>query len=348
MASKPGQWISMRILHILASDSSNAQDARFLDMIRAFAALNIEQYAIIKTDEQLSDILESESIPFIELKLGGMFDLRSQKDLQKIVSSFSPHIIQTHTVSSAGFAKDADKSIPHIGFAGTKEDNDKMRILCSALLSTSANKQQEDEIIFHVPPLIMTDEIEAESIDRSEYNAPADKLILGSVCTLGEKTGLDRIFQAIREISQLHYWILGQGEKEKYFKELADKRAVSDRVQFITNKTQQGKFLNSIDILIIPQGTDDPNKLVLSAWAYKKPVIFVGKFEDSIITNKENGIATGSDNTLKIREDLNSILESDELKAALIESGFKTYTEQYEYKSVVKKYLKAYEQALIL
>lgn len=105
----------MRILHILSKDITPEQETRFLRLLGVLNAVSDKHSVLSAQLKGITVPLEKSNVPHEVQKFGGMFDLRTKKALQDIISTFKPHIIISHSEDSAAFTSTHIKDIPHIG-----------------------------------------------------------------------------------------------------------------------------------------------------------------------------------------------------------------------------------------
>jgi glycosyltransferase involved in cell wall biosynthesis len=336
----------MRIAHILASDSDPSEDNRFKDMVYAYNSVGIEQYALIKNNKELAAYLQKNKIHFKSLKLAGIFDLQSKEELDKTIKEFKPHILQAHSLESISFASHFKTQAKVVGFLdSTHKDKKKLFSQTHALLSLEKSLAQktENKDIFYVPPLVTLFPSVSDTTPLSKKKG------LTYLCTILEpykKKDIDLVLKAVKEIKDICLLILCDKEHHGTLNNIILNHSLQDKVELLSSEHSIDELLKEVNIFIILPRSADKDKLTILSWAYKIPHLYIGTYENSLAENKTNGLITGSESPVKIRSDLISMIEDQELLDTFKENGFLHFSQTYDLKSSLLIYLKAYKDIL--
>ncbi|GEM_PF-2842806 len=338
----------MKIFHIKSSDCTLEMENRFADLIAAFAALGISQRVMMSASNRLAAHCAALSIPCDIQKFSGMFDLRTPQAGQRLADKFDPHIIQTHSFDSGMVAAKIKGRGLRLGFAGDPQPDGKKHsdIVLSAGYGQTGKKMEFN--VFPVAPLVGNGHAAIAPASRADFDTPENKPLIGAMVDLNGQYGLAAPLGAIREIPELHFWIIGRGEGKDALLEKARKQAVYDRVHFIEagDDTNWPSLLKALDLCIVPRRKTGVDRLTLEAWSCGVCVLSGMPEGDTPVTHGVNGWLTQGSDALKWREALKRILPDAALRQKLALAGQEEYTKSYAAGKVVRSYLQSYETAL--
>ena len=135
----------MKILHILAKDATAKQQQQFLLLYDILSTVSDTHHSLIYTFKSIENALQERQATFEIQKFGGMFDLRTKKALQDIMSTFNPNIIVSHSEESAAFIAAHAKNTPHIGIINGSASDRPIASLCDH--TVLMNEEQDDKAI---------------------------------------------------------------------------------------------------------------------------------------------------------------------------------------------------------
>lgn len=340
----------MKILHIHAPDATDESQDRFVDLLSALAESGIRQCVFMGQDTSLEGRLQGLNIPLHTRKFGGMFDLRPLQIVRQVAQSFGPHVIQTHTPDSAALAAKLQTESPHVGFSHADAAlNGKITAASDLVLSVDYPRPDAaaEGKILPVPPLVLDCGKTLSPPPPSPGEQPKGKHLAGTILHLSQPCGLDVIFQAIREIPDLHVKIAGDGPDRKFYEEKARKQAVHDRVHFTGLCTDKADFLKTLDLCLIPRRAQGIDRLTLEAWSCGVCVLSAMPDGQTPITHGQNGWRVDPDDVPHWRTALLALLKDEGRdRATLAAAGRKTYETAFSPDKIIRSYLQAYETAL--
>ena len=97
--------------------------------------------------------------------------------------------------------------------------------------------------------------------------------LVGTSCALSPLKGLDLIIQALQELPQTKFCIIGDGKIKNDLIQLSVKLKVSDRVLFLGYKKDAYKYLPYFDVYAIPSHSEGFPLAMLEAAAYGKSIV---------------------------------------------------------------------------
>mgnify|MGYP003156748968 FL=1 len=99
------------------------------------------------------------------------------------------------------------------------------------------------------------------------------EFVVGTSCALSPLKGLDLIIQALQELPQTKFCIIGDGKIKNDLIQLSVKLKVSDRVLFLGYKKDAYKYLPYFDVYAIPSHSEGFPLAMLEAAAYGKSIV---------------------------------------------------------------------------
>ncbi len=175
--------------------------------------------------------------------------------------------------------------------------------------------------------------------------SPKTPLIL-SVGRLSRRKGFDQVIRAlpqvIREISEVHYAIIGIGEDERYLKRLAEEIGVADRVHFLGHVPMEelARWYNACRVFAMPNreiaGDNEGFGMVyLEAAACGKPSLAGkdGGTGDAVLDGV-TGVRVDGNSVAQIAAALVALLQAPE---ALGQKALEIVRQEYAWPRVVEK-----------
>lgn len=197
------------------------------------------------------------------------------------------------------------------------------------------------------------------SVDRSNQNRQIfwknqhgitideSNTILITTSRLVWKNAVDDVIKAVGKLpSNVHFMILGKGEKEIDLRKIAAKTRVSDRVHFLgeVSNTAVAHHLSASDIFIRPSRSEGMGNSFIEAMAAGIPVIATqeGGIADFLFDPERNpgraptGRAVNVDDPEGIARAVRLFLEDKEMTSKIVENAQKLASEKYDWKLIAE------------
>lgn len=97
--------------------------------------------------------------------------------------------------------------------------------------------------------------------------------VIGVVCELTSRKGIDQVVRAIETLSNVKFYIAGEGPEKSNIFDLAVELGVADRVNFCGHINELQSFFCSIDLFVLPSRAEGFPLSLLEAAAYKKACV---------------------------------------------------------------------------
>ncbi len=161
---------------------------------------------------------------------------------------------------------------------------------------------------------IFKKDINARNDLRKKYNLE-DKKVLISVGRIVPLKGYQLVIKALRDLSDLHYILIGRGEYLEKLKKLAKEYKVESRVLFLgeINNNSLNKYLSMADLFVQPTiGNEAFGITIIEAMACELNVVASrnGGIVD-IIKNDSNGYLFEINDVKQMKEKIKLALKSD-------------------------------------
>ena len=177
-------------------------------------------------------------------------------------------------------------------------------------------------------------------INRQHFNTPNDVPLLLSLGRFHDDKAFDVLIKALASIPSAYLWLGGEGERESMFINLARNVGVYDRIRFIGWHDHISPFYEACDIYICPSRVEPLGNVILEAWAHHKPVIAADSHgPKGLITPHHNGLIVPKDNSDKLSDAINLLLQDKDLCHRLAQGGYDTYQQHFTEQAVIDAYL---------
>lgn len=182
---------------------------------------------------------------------------------------------------------------------------------------------------------------------NNELNIGNKKVIL-SVQRLNPVKGIEYLLKAIpditRQINDIVFIIIGDGQEEKKLKNCVDKLNITSYVIF-TGFIEQEKlpsYYSIADLFVLPSLYESFGLVYADALCFGVPIVTTENGGSLDIINEENGILVPPKNPIKLRE---AIVEA--LNKKWDRDKIKRGAEKYRWENIVKMYYKLYKSATL-
>ena len=230
-------------------------------------------------------------------------------------------------------------------FDPAHKDKNKLFSQTNALLSLEQGVDQkiENKNIYYVPPLV---NLSPSTSDNTPLSKKKKLTYLFTILEPYKKQDIDLVLKAVKEIKDICLLILCDKEHHGTLNNIILNHSLQDKVELLSSEHSVDELLQDVNIFIILPRSADKDKLTILSWAHKVPHLYIGTYENSLAENKINGLITGSESPVKIRSDLISMIEDQELLDTFKENGYLHFSQTYDLKSSLLIYLKAYKDIL--
>lgn len=305
----------IEVLHIVPKFVPGGAERLVLNLIEAIdkKRFNISAISLFpKTDTILEKEIKEKRIDVIYLDKKRGPDLKIILDLIKIIHDLKPHIIHTHLyvlryVILPALINRVPAVIHTVHNLAEKEVDVFGRWLHFMLFKTkrvipvsiSEIVAQSVKKIYgagiNTPVIYNGVNTKLYIIDRKCHKNNRQKVILLNIGRFTEQKNhpllINSFSHAIKEVSNLELWLLGEGPMQISIKKLVDKKGLSSNVRFLGVTNNVAKILSEADIFILSSDWEGLPLVVIEAMSAGKAIIStnVGGVSE-LIKDKVSGI----------------------------------------------------------
>lgn len=167
--------------------------------------------------------------------------------------------------------------------------------------------------------------------------------LLCSVSGLNRRKGLHQIIEALPQLPNMKYCIVGDGSERKPLEELAKAFGVEDRVLFVGHQPSGFRYLQYADIFVMPSYSEGFPLAMLEAAAMQKAIVCsdIPVFNE-IFSSDEIACFT-LDNMQSLQ---NALLSACQHKEELAEKAHSRYLHEYSPECFYNRHLEIYQDLL--
>ena len=193
---------------------------------------------------------------------------------------------------------------------------------------------------------VETEKIESANHDFELKNKHKDEVIIAFIGRLIDGKGVQDLVYAVREIKyNFKLLIVGDGPQRETLEKLSKKLELEEKVLFFGHKKFEEAIgiLKISDIFVNPSYTEGLPTSVIEAALCKKAIIAtnIGGTPE-IITNGESGFLIEPKNINLLKEKLEILISSKELREKLGNEAFEEVKNKFSWEKSIEKYLKIF------
>jgi glycosyltransferase involved in cell wall biosynthesis len=176
-----------------------------------------------------------------------------------------------------------------------------------------------------------------------------DCVVFGGIMELHERKGPDILLRAFAQVHakfpNTKLFIAGTGEMRRELNELVKELGIGRDVQLFGWIRDINRFLDDIDIFVLPSRREAFGLVILEAFARKKPVVATetGGIPD-IIVNNVSGILVPPDDIGALAQEMEVLLKDKKTCLMLAEEGYKQLILHFLISHMVHKTTRMYNE----
>lgn len=340
----------MKILQVMAGGEHGGAETAFVDMCIAMQDAGMEIEVATRANDVRVPALEKADIKVHTLPFGGPLDVFTPWKLRKIITAFSPLIVQTWMSRAAQKTpnwKSAKTPQRYLvlsrlgGYYKVKhfKSADYFNTITPDIKRHLVDGGIPENRILHINNFAET-EGDVIPVTKAQFDTPDDAPVLISLGRLHSSKAYDVLLKALVDLPGVYAWIAGEGPSRGELEQLAKDLGVETRVRFLGWRTDRSALLRAADICIFASRVEPFGTVFAQAWAEKTPVIvsdadgprqFCRDGEDSLVVPKNDPAALG--NAIK------KLLADKDLQAKFRENGHTRYVNEFTKERTVTAYI---------
>jgi len=336
-----------RVMQVMAGAAHGGAEAFFDRMVPALARAGVEQWAVIRRNEERATLLRAQGLNTIELAFGGMLDFRTGPALRRAVRDFKPDVELAWMSRAARFCRPNDHVVA--GRLGGYYDLKYYRYCHHLIGNTPAIRDYiiragwPAENAWYLPNFV--DATPMPPIDRASLNTPDDAPVLLALGRLHVNKGFDVLLPALRDVPRAVLWLGGVGPEEATLKRLASDLGIADRVRFLGWRNDVGALMAAADVFVCASRHEPLGNVVLEAWAHRVPVVATAAAGPAeLIKNRQTGLLVPVEDANALARAIRTVVQDAALAATLVATGYAAYSDRYTERSVVAQYCSFFER----
>jgi glycosyltransferase involved in cell wall biosynthesis len=254
----------------------------------------------LKAPEPASLLLRQQGVAVTHLGRG-RFDPRILTDLMALARAQGARVLHVHGYAAADFGRLAARRVgaalvlhehfadPHMPSYQGLADRWLARFTDRAIAVSESTRDflvrsrhvpaEKVRLIWNGAPLDEFAPVEqgVASRARAALGLPGQALVVGSVARLSEQKGhrylLDAAARVLRELPNVHFLIVGDGDQEAALRQQAQALDIADRVVFAGHRTDVPDVLGAIDVLCISSSYEGTPLALFEAMASAKAIV---------------------------------------------------------------------------
>jgi glycosyltransferase involved in cell wall biosynthesis len=173
------------------------------------------------------------------------------------------------------------------------------------------------------------------------------EFVVGTMMRMSEEKGGEYFVRAIpgivKEIPHARFVLGGAGVEEENLNRLVDELCIRDKVRFLGWINKRNRFMNQIDIFVMPSIREAFGLTLIEALSYKKPVIAseIGGIKE-LITNGETGLLVRCRDYRRIAGAVVELYRNPESAVSMAERGFEMVASGFNLEEEARKIIKLY------
>src|SRR3989338_7008654 len=182
---------------------------------------------------------------------------------------------------------------------------------------------------------------------KSELGIISPRQIAGSIGRLSEEKGhrylLEAAHEVIKEIPDITFLIIGCGPLEENLKSEAKRLNIDKNIIFTGFKKEIAKFLNIMDIFVLPSLIEEMTIALLEAMACRKPIIATNVGSVSkLIKDNETGALVNPGDAQGLAKAIIYLLKDKAKSRAMADKAYELVKNEFSSAKMARNYLNIY------
>lgn len=180
---------------------------------------------------------------------------------------------------------------------------------------------------------------------------PEDGLLIGIIARLhpvkGHKVLLNSAVELLKNHSNVHFLLAGDGEERKNLEEQAEKLNLVSRIHFLGFVSDVYSFINAIDINVLTSYTESfPYALLEGAFFSKATVATAVGGIPKLLINRETGYLVEAGNSKDLEKKLRYLIDNKEDRKRVGKNLYQHASQNYSLENLGDEHIKIYNKIL--
>jgi glycosyltransferase involved in cell wall biosynthesis len=336
-----------RLLQAMAGAPLGGAEAFFERLAPALDRAGVDQRIVIRRDAGRAGRLRAAGIEPVQLRFGGRLDFATSRALRRQIKDFDPDIVLGWMSRAARFCPRGR----HVLAArlGGYYDLKYFRH-CDHLIGNTQDIADylvksgwPAERAHYLPNFV--EAAPAPAVDRASLDTPEDAPLLLALGRLHVNKAFDTLIAALAALPTAWLWIAGEGPLRAELEAQARTLGVDGRLRFLGWRHDMPALLAAADILVCSSRHEPLGNVVIEGWAHGRPVVATRSAgPGSLIADERSGLLVDIDDAPALAAALARVIESPDLRAALVGAGRAAYEAEFTEAAVVARYLDFFDR----
>tara|TARA_Y100000588_G_C14135960_1_gene873805 strand:- start:202 stop:1311 length:1110 start_codon:yes stop_codon:yes gene_type:complete len=189
-----------------------------------------------------------------------------------------------------------------------------------------------------------------KEITRRELDIPNNAFILGTIARLdpikNQKLMIKAFANVAVKVKHIYLVIVGDGDLRKELESLTKQLNIVERVRFTGYKSNPTKYLELMDIFLLPSLSEGTSMTLLEAMSIGKPCIVTNAGGNpEIVTHLETGLVTENDNEEELTAAIESLIDSPVI-ANYSKNALVRFNTQFQVNRMMEQYINLYKSEI--
>lgn len=191
-------------------------------------------------------------------------------------------------------------------------------------------------IIFNGRTISEIRKIENKKKDRS-------RIYLGSACSLNKRKNIDKVIMAIKDLTEVEYFIIGDGPERYELEKLSIDLNIKNRIHFLGFKENVLDYFYLFNIFILPSRAEGMSLSLIEAAALKKTIICSRIDANLEMFNEQEAIFVQPDDINGIKDAIIEAAHNCQYSLA----AYNKYVKEYTGIMMARRYYELYKELII-
>lgn len=341
----------MRVMQVMSGARFGGAEVFFVRLVLALHRSGLAQRIVMRSDERRQKILSGAGLEPVQLPFGGLLDSVTRRSIRHAVADYRPDIILCWMNRAARYAPTGDHVL--IGRMGGYY-NLKYYRHCDHIIGNTVDIVENvvqrgwpTQQAHYLPNFV--DLANGATVSRNEFDTPIDVPLLLALGRLHQNKGFDVLLQALKRLSGVYLWIVGDGPERQSLNSLAKRLRIDDRVRFLGWREDALQFISSADVVVSPSRYEPLGNVILEAWAASRPVVATAAAGPrSLIDDGRSGRLVPIDDPVSLASTLDEVMTDTKHARAIAREGHARYLANHSEHVVVSKYLDFFKRMVKL
>ncbi|ARN85113.1 glycosyltransferase [Candidatus Nucleicultrix amoebiphila] len=332
----------MRVLQVMAGAEVGGAEVFFGRLIQALHADGLSQQVLMRAHAERMELFDQAKIPYTIAPFKPLFDLKTRRLFKEAIKEFRPDIVMTWMSRASHLCPQG--SFVHVARLGGYYDlkyykkADYLIGNTQDIFNYFLGKGWNKDYAVYLPNFVPEPDT-TKSMPRSAFNTPDDVPLLLSLGRFHDDKAFDVLIKALKYLDNTYLWLAGEGEREGFLKNLAEKQGVLERIRFIGWQRSVTPLFNAADLYVCPSRIEPLGNVVIEAWSHKSPIVAAASAGPAgLIENRKNGLLVPVEDDGALATAIQEVIQNKTLRSTIIKGGAETFKEKFSKEIVTQKY----------